>query len=99
MKLNNTPPTMINNRCHAGLARNSHGCIGCCICSVSIDSSIIPAIFHIATQRQPTDTIFRITVLRLKLEQSRTKGRRISRTFLPVYFEKTGKEGNVPPHE
>ena len=38
MKLNNTPPIMINNRCHAGLARNSHGCIGCFICSVSIGS-------------------------------------------------------------
>ena len=36
---------MINSRCHAGLARNSHGFTGCFICSVSIDSSIMPEIF------------------------------------------------------
>ena len=40
-----TPPTMISRRCQAGFERNSHGLAGCFICSVSIDSSIIPEIF------------------------------------------------------
>ena len=45
-KLTSTPPIMINSRCHAGFARNSQGCSGCFICSVSILSSIIPAILQ-----------------------------------------------------
>ena len=40
-----TPPNMIISRCQAGFARNSHGSGSFDICSVSIDSSIIPEIF------------------------------------------------------
>ena len=43
-KLTSTPPIIMNRRCQAGLARNSQGCTGCFICSVSMLSSIMPAI-------------------------------------------------------
>ena len=39
-----TPATMMMNRCQAGLERNSQGWGGCFICSLSIDSSIMPEI-------------------------------------------------------
>lgn len=38
----------------AGLARNSHGWTGCFICSVSIDSSIMPGNLHIAAEKEPS---------------------------------------------
>ena len=44
-KLTLTPPSMIISRCQAGLDRNSQGWGGWDICSVSMLSSIIPAIF------------------------------------------------------
>ena len=40
-----TPPIIIIRRCQAGLLLNSQGCAGFAICSLSILSSIIPAIF------------------------------------------------------
>jgi hypothetical protein len=40
-----TPPTMMISRCQAGLALNSYGCGGSFICSLSMLSSIMPAIF------------------------------------------------------
>ena len=40
-----TPATMTINRCQAGFDRNSSGFGGAAICSVSMLSSIIPAIF------------------------------------------------------
>jgi hypothetical protein len=45
MKLKKTPPSMIMSLCHAFFDLNSCGCGGCFICSLSIDSSIIPEIF------------------------------------------------------
>jgi regulator of sigma E protease len=39
-----TPPNMMISRCQAGLERNSQDFGGCCICSLSILSSIIPEI-------------------------------------------------------
>ena len=44
-KLTVTPPSIMIRRCHAGLERNSQGFGGWDICSVSMLSSIIPAIF------------------------------------------------------
>ena len=41
-----TPAIITKKRCHAGLVRNSSGLGGCFICSLSIDSSIMPAILQ-----------------------------------------------------
>ena len=40
-----TPAIITRNLCQAGLARNSSGFTGAFICSVSMLSSIMPAIF------------------------------------------------------
>jgi hypothetical protein len=46
MKLKSTPPSITSSLCQAGLVRNSQGLGSCFICSVSIDSSIMPEILQ-----------------------------------------------------
>ena len=43
MKLKSTPPNITRSLCHAALLLNSHGCGSFFKCSVSMDSSIMPA--------------------------------------------------------
>ena len=46
MKFIITPPAITRSLCHAGFVLNSHGCGSLFICSVSRDSSIMPAILQ-----------------------------------------------------
>ena len=68
-----TPPIMISRRCQAGLERNSHW-LSRLLHLLGIHRLVYHTRnFHIATQRHPANTIFRITVLRLEFEQRKPR--------------------------
>ena len=77
MKFTTTPATIIISLCHAGFARNSHGLTGAFICSVSMDSSIIPAIFTYPPKgSHPNAYVVSLRLgLNLKIENHGSKNR------------------------